>query len=301
MINIRHSCIPALNKRLANFAFIISHSSFLNSLNQTSTVYMKQVIGLISICLLCTTILPAQLSISFDTQAVTVGEEFCMDVTVSGFNDILSFQAQFLQDDSLLTFTRFANDAFPEGLWEDAYAHDARIAWISKDLINGASVADGQAIISVCYLANKSGVSSISIFNDSTDLAWLQHLPLEVYDANESLVEVTIEEGVVVIEEIVAAKEPDTEVNKFTTSITNPLLNESFQLFPNLVNDYLKIIGEDTHHKEIKVYGMDGVLYQHLHTVEKDVVLATSSLSKGGYFVLIETSLGTAFKRFVKI
>jgi len=262
---------------------------------------MKQVIGLISICLFCTTILPAQLTVSFESTTVLVGEEFCLDVTVNGFDDILSFQAQFLQDDSLLTFTRFDNDAFPEGIWGDDYTHDARIAWVSNDLINGASVEDGQIIISVCYTANESGISPFAIHNDTSDLAWLHHLPLEVYNANESLVAINIEAGGVVIEEVVAAKETETTENNFTTSIVDPLLNGSFQLHPTLVHGYLTIIGEDITYKEIKLFGMDGVLYQRIETYDKELKIDTRDLTSGGYFVLIETSIGVAFKRFVKI
>ncbi len=126
---------------------------------------MKQVIGLISICLLCSTLLSAQLSISIESKTVTIGEEFCLDLTVEGFQNILSFQAQFIQDDSLLTFNRFANTSFPDSLWEDAYTHDGRIAWISEDLIEGGSMEDSSFLIAVCYTATNSGVSPVSIFN----------------------------------------------------------------------------------------------------------------------------------------
>ncbi len=263
---------------------------------------MKQVIGLISICLFCSTLLSAQLSISIESQSVKLGDEVCLEVMVEGFQNILSFQAEFIQDDSLLTFSRFIHSNFPDSLWEDTYAHDARIAWISNDLINGSSIEDSTSLISVCYTTNKTGVSPISIFHKPTGPLWFQFLPLEVYNSEEQLLEVAIQEGVVIIEEPAAAKETEGVEENLTTSTSNVLLPKySFQLFPNLVVDYLKIIGTDHTAKDIHLYGMDGHLYQHFQTTNKEVRIQTNHLAKGSYLVYIRTDLGSVTRKFVKM
>ena len=263
---------------------------------------MKQVIGLISICLLCSTLLSAQLSITIESKTVTIGEEFCLDLTVEGFQNILSFQAQFIQDDSLLTFSRFANAAFPDSLWEDSYTHDGRIAWISEELIEGGSMEDSSFLISVCYTATNSGVSPVSIFNQPTGPLWLQFLPLEVFNSDHQLMEVSINAGVVIIEDPFAAKEAEVSEENLTTA-TSDLVHpgSSYQLLPNLVTDYLNVITTDQTFKEIRLYGLDGHLHQSIQTIDKEVSIQTSNLAKGSYLVQIQTAREKVTRKFVKI
>lgn len=262
---------------------------------------MKQVIGLLSICLFYCHFLPAQVDISIESKTVKVGEEFCLDVTVNGFQNILSFQAQFLHDDSLLTFTQFKHSSFPEALWDDPYAHDARIAWIAEDLINGASVENDSQLISLCYTANNSGVASISVFNDSTGLNWLASLPTEIYNAEEERIELIVTEAVIIIEEQDPISSKETSADSLSTSIVDPFITVSYEFFPNPIKDYLNIISLTDGHKEISLYTSSGQLISQAITKKKNFLLETGFLDEGAYYIVIKCDHQTISKPIIKL
>jgi len=262
----------------------------------------KLVIAFFSLVIPVTNVLFSQVNLSIESLTVQEGDTFCLDVSVKKFQELISFQAQFLHDEELLTFHEFKNASFPKAIDNSSYANDARIAWVSKDLINGASLEEDSHLISVCYIAESSGVTAISIFNEPTEISWLTFINPEVYNAEEEEIGLVVQDGLIVIEEqdSIAAKDTKVEEENLSTStFENDLLQ--FQLTPNPVKDFLKISSPEVGKKIIQLYSVNGVLLFTYSAVNQEIIIPTNHLQKGMYFVEVETEEGIVSEKIIKL
>ena len=107
-----------------------------------------------------------KVTISGKDMAVKSGEEFCIDVTVANFIDVISMQYSTNFDNKILEFLEVKNPSlkdlsiklngnnFARAKGED---NTLRLSWFVQDL-KGVSLYDGSTIYQVCFKANgKSG------------------------------------------------------------------------------------------------------------------------------------------------
>ncbi len=112
---------------------------------------------------LITLLLSVVLSFSAYTQSVTFtlaeeeaayGDVVCLDVTVQNFTAVVSFQYSINYDPAFLSFVGtdgYNLQNFASGNVGNPSAGDITISWVSDDLINGTSVADGTSIFQLCF------------------------------------------------------------------------------------------------------------------------------------------------------
>ena len=142
--------------------------------------------------------LHAQLTFSIDPAASTYeqGDVFCLNIEVQDFSDLLSMQFSINYDTSFLTYTGSQGFNLP-GLGANDIAMigagNIGISWLSPDLANGTTVADGTDIFQVCFeVTALEGVTDV-VFSGSP-------LAVEIVDVNGNLVTPVLENGSVTIE-----------------------------------------------------------------------------------------------------
>ncbi len=139
----------------------------------------------------------SQLTFSIDpaTTNQSQGNAFCLDVTVESFVGIISMQYSINYDASLLTYTgsqgynlvnlSASNIANPS-------AGNITVSWLSNDLSNGTTVADGTSIFQICFdVTGANGTSSVA-FSGSP-------VVVEVSDASGGLINPIFNNGTVVV------------------------------------------------------------------------------------------------------
>ena len=78
-------------------------------------------------------------------------------------------------------------------------------------------------------------------------------------------------------------------------SISKPLSEADFSIFPNPTNDKIKVLGNNI--QEIRIYNISGKML--LHTIDKDIDM--SSFAVGMYLVKIITKNGSFVKKVYKL
>ena len=140
----------------------------------------------------------AQLTFSIDPAMSTYeqGDAFCLNVEVQNFTDLLSMQYSINYDAAFLTYTGSQGFNLP-GLSANDIAMigvgNIGISWLSPDLSNGTTVADGTDIFQICFeVTALEGVTDVE-FSGSP-------LAVEIADVNGNLVTPVLENGSVAIE-----------------------------------------------------------------------------------------------------
>ena len=141
--------------------------------------------------------LSSQLTFSIDpvTTNQTQGASFCLDVTVQGFTNIVSVQYSINYDASLLSYTGSQGYNLPNlGASNIANPNpgDITLSWLSDDLTNGSTVADGTSIFQICF--------DVTAANGTSDVAFSgTPVPVEISDAAGNIITPTFNNGTVVI------------------------------------------------------------------------------------------------------
>ncbi len=142
--------------------------------------------------------LRAQLTFSIGPAMSTYeqGDAFCLNVEVQDFTDLLSMQFSINYDAAFLTYTGSQGFNLPGLSANDIAmigAGNIGISWLSPDLSNGTSVADGTSIFQVCFEAMALEGGTVVAFSGSP-------LVVEVSDVNGNLITPVLENGSVTIE-----------------------------------------------------------------------------------------------------
>ena len=95
-------------------------------------------------------------------------------------------------------------------------------------------------------------------------------------------------------------------LNTLTSSIlavTTPPFNQRFNIFPNPVHDYFRITSKDVQARKMTLHILDiqGKTIQILREQQLPSTMDCSFLSKGIYFLRVETESGSEYFRFVKM
>ena len=142
--------------------------------------------------------LSAQLTFSIEpaTSTYQQGDAFCLNIEVQDFTGLLSMQFSINYDTLSLAYTGSQGFNLPGLGAEDIAmigAGNIGVSWLSPDLSNGTSVADGTSIFQVCFEAMALEGGTVVAFSDSP-------LVVEVSDVNGNLVTPVLENGLVTIE-----------------------------------------------------------------------------------------------------
>ncbi|MCB0707532.1 MAG: gliding motility-associated C-terminal domain-containing protein, partial [Saprospiraceae bacterium] len=110
---------------------------------------------------------PAPFMLIASDELVGAGESVCVDISVTGFNDIVSMQGSINYNPTIIQFTGAQNLNLP-GLVPANIANPSAgnitFSWISDDPVNGQSVPDDQIIFQLCFdaIGNLGDISPIN-------------------------------------------------------------------------------------------------------------------------------------------
>lgn len=134
-------------------------------------------------------------SMSIEQVDANVGDQICLDLTVTGFMDILGAQFSLSYDPAVLQFVSVGNFGLP-GLTETLFGLPVTngttpgvisLSWFDNSL-NGVNLDDGSVIFEVCFDVIATGDGAVAFSNSPT--------AIEVTDANEQIVQgVTTNDG----------------------------------------------------------------------------------------------------------
>ncbi|MFK7771569.1 MAG: cohesin domain-containing protein [Saprospiraceae bacterium] len=143
-----------------------------------------------------------KVTISGKDMTVKSGEEFCVDVQVSNFIDVISMQYSTNFDSKVLEFTEVKNPSlkdlssklngvnFARAKGED---NTLRFSWFVQDL-KGISLYDGSTIYQVCFKANgKSGTVTEVDFADKPMTGEIGNSKYQPMPAEFGAAKITIE------------------------------------------------------------------------------------------------------------
>ena len=136
-------------------------------------------------------------SVSPDSLDTTTGSNVCLDVTVSGFSDIMTMQYSMNYNPAVLSFTGAQNfnlANFNSTNIGSSSAGDLTFSWLSDDVANGSSVSDGTSIYQLCFDVIGTSLTETTIeFSGSPT-------PIEIIEATGSLVNMIGENGIVTVD-----------------------------------------------------------------------------------------------------
>ena len=133
-------------------------------------------------------------SINISSADVEVGDQFCVDVTVDNFNEIIGIQGTIEWDETLVSFDEVNNLGLLGTLafGTNNLTDNGKLTytWVDPDL-SGETFADGAALFELCFTAIANGSSFITPGNDPTIIEFIDvNNELVPYTANQGLIQV---------------------------------------------------------------------------------------------------------------
>lgn len=117
------------------------------------------------------------------TTNTTQGTQVCLDVVVTNFTNLISFQYSMNYTPSVLTFNQvqsFNLPGFTAANVGNPSAGNLTFSWLANDLVNGETVANGTSIFEVCFTAVPVNGTSTVAFSGNP-------IPIEVTNTNMTL------------------------------------------------------------------------------------------------------------------
>ncbi len=139
------------------------------------------------------------LTLNIASANIEVGEEVCLDVTVTNFTDIIGAQFTITYDPAVLQFESVGGLSLP-GLSLGQFGLPTSnppgpgvitLSWTDPNL-TGVTLPDGTAIFHICFTGLSSGTSSVEFSNVPT--------PIEFTDVDEENVTPALNDGTVTVE-----------------------------------------------------------------------------------------------------
>ncbi|GJM35368.1 MAG: hypothetical protein DHS20C18_43690 [Saprospiraceae bacterium] len=137
------------------------------------------------------------LTITMESATVEAGEEFCLDVTVSNFIDIIGAQFTVNYDPAILSFESISNVNF-SGVGQPEFGTPPQtspgvitVRWEDPSL-SGLTLPNGRVIFQICFTGIANGTSAVTFGNTPT--------AIEFTDSDEENVVPDINNGSVTVE-----------------------------------------------------------------------------------------------------
>jgi gliding motility-associated-like protein len=127
---------------------------------------------------------PDVFAVFLNDQDVQSGDNFCVDVSVQQFIEMISMQFSINFDPAELEFTGVGDinlDGLNASNIGNPSAGNITVSWLSNDLVNGTTVPDGEVIFQLCFTALAPNCST-SLINFSGSPT-----PIEVTDVDGSV------------------------------------------------------------------------------------------------------------------
>ena len=119
------------------------------------------------------------LTFTASNESIAAGEQACVEISVDNFDDLVSMQFSINYDPAIVEFD-MAQGLNLAGLSAsnigNPSAGNITVSWLSDDVINGTTVADGTVIFELCFTGLSNGTSGIDFSSSPT--------PVEVTDPN---------------------------------------------------------------------------------------------------------------------
>ena len=135
---------------------------------------------------------PNEVIVNISSGTANVGEDFCVDVTVEGFTNLLSIQFGIIWDTTFLSFKEHTDFALPNAASSLSVLSDnLRLAWITDDFVNGFTIEEGEKLFSICFTALRDGTNTLII----DEVA----ITAEALQVPEELIEVIFQVGTITV------------------------------------------------------------------------------------------------------
>lgn len=219
---------------------------------------------------------------------VTVGDSACTFITVSNFENLLSFQFSLQYDDTVLEYGDCTADDLIAGfgcgdlnLQEDGPIFKS--LWF-EPLGNLVSLEDETPIVNLCFLVIAEPTSDEPLIQFTDDLIG------EATKGDPNDVRV-------------AEKFPFCSQDDITSNVLDIKENRSLAIYPNPVIDKLFVQNDDENItiEQISIYSVNGQLMVKENQLKNINEMQLDNLRQGYYFVKIEMSDNTRYSsRFYK-
>lgn len=227
-------------------------------------------------------------SFSFTEMDLSVGDSTCTFITVSNFENILSFQ-----------FSLEYNDAFLE--FGNCDVDDAIASFKCSDI---ALQDDGTSFKALWF----EPLGNLTTLEDDTPIAQLCFLTIAVPKKEQALIQFTDDLAGEAVKGdpndlSVAAKLPFCSQDDITSRVEDISQNSALSIFPNPVSDILFIENADENSNigQISIYNVNGQLILKENQLNRLNEISFENLHRGHYFIRIDLNDETSYScRFYK-
>ena len=146
------------------------------------------------------------LMIEAEDLTVTPGEEFCMEVTTSNFEDIQGMSYAMTYDPTVLQFEAVVNlnpnlPSFTASNFSTGNPGVISVLWVEPTLMNSVTLPDDAVLYEVCFTAIGADGQC-----DDVEFGDVPPTTVEITDSNEEVIDVFFEPGTVCIDDNVAGQ-----------------------------------------------------------------------------------------------
>ena len=249
--------------------------------------FWKSIIGIICLVFISTNV-KAQIVWNTPVMTADSGDIIGVDLTVSGYQNIISAQGTIQFDESILEYSdvnNFALGSISINSFGDTEIDLGKLSfsWYESDLI-GKDISDNDTVITVFFnvIGNPGDMSLIE----------LVEIPVVVEFIDENFLEVphNIINGSVTVNQ--------------TSSVLEQSILRELNVFPNPAKDWIQVEG-DTKGKNLEVFwfNMEGKLMKSvaLNSGEEENRITTEGLRSGMYHMRIGNKILGYDNRLIKI